>query len=262
MPAASAAGSLCLIAAQAPPGPGPQVPGHEQEHEDRDDHRVAEVGRVARRRSRAGGSAGCAPRCRCSRVKPPPPLGKFTVARTTVIAPASISVISARYRPRSRSAGSPMSGPDHHRDQPRLEQDERVGLAAGEQQPGGHPGADRQHRDLAEGDQADPADQQPEPERRRSSRSPPASACRCSSRLINSGSANRANSRSTAITPGAGQLRRSARCGACAFGWRRAAPAVVDCQPLASLAGARHDLRCRDSTSSAIAASTNGVMSR
>ena len=33
------------------------------------------------------------------------------VASTTVIAPASISVISARYRPLSRSAGSPTSVP-------------------------------------------------------------------------------------------------------------------------------------------------------
>ncbi len=44
-------------------------------------------------------------------VKPPPPLGKFTVARMTVIAPASISVISARYSPRIRSAGSPIAVP-------------------------------------------------------------------------------------------------------------------------------------------------------
>ena len=33
------------------------------------------------------------------------------MASTTVMLPASISVISARYRPRSRSAGSPMSTP-------------------------------------------------------------------------------------------------------------------------------------------------------
>ena len=36
-------------------------------------------------------------------VKPPPPFGKLTVASTTVMAPANMSVISARYRPRSRS---------------------------------------------------------------------------------------------------------------------------------------------------------------
>ena len=44
-------------------------------------------------------------------VKPPPPLGKLTVARITVIVPANISVISARYRPRSRIAGSPIAVP-------------------------------------------------------------------------------------------------------------------------------------------------------
>ena len=44
-------------------------------------------------------------------VKPWPPFGKFTVASTTVIAPANISVIRARYRPRSRSAGRPMIRP-------------------------------------------------------------------------------------------------------------------------------------------------------
>ena len=33
------------------------------------------------------------------------------MASTTVMAPASISVISARYSPRSRSAGSPISSP-------------------------------------------------------------------------------------------------------------------------------------------------------
>jgi hypothetical protein len=38
-------------------------------------------------------------------------LGKFVVASTTVMAPASISVISARYSPRSRSAGRPMIVP-------------------------------------------------------------------------------------------------------------------------------------------------------
>jgi hypothetical protein len=49
-----------------------------------------------------------------------------------------------------------------HRDQARLEQDQRVGLGGGEQQPGRHPGADREHRDLAQGNQADPADQHAE----------------------------------------------------------------------------------------------------
>jgi hypothetical protein len=44
-------------------------------------------------------------------VKPPPPFGKLTVASTTVMAPANMSVISARYRPRSRSAGSPIAKP-------------------------------------------------------------------------------------------------------------------------------------------------------
>src|SRR5579875_3164080 len=43
--------------------------------------------------------------------KPWPPLGKLTVASTTVIAPASISVISARYSPRIRRAGSPTTVP-------------------------------------------------------------------------------------------------------------------------------------------------------
>ena len=44
-------------------------------------------------------------------VKPLPPLGKLIVVSTTVIAPASISVINARYRPLRRSAGSPTSVP-------------------------------------------------------------------------------------------------------------------------------------------------------
>jgi hypothetical protein len=38
-------------------------------------------------------------------------LGKFVARRKTVIAPASISVISARYSPLSRSAGRPTSVP-------------------------------------------------------------------------------------------------------------------------------------------------------
>ena len=42
---------------------------------------------------------------------PGPPLGKFVVRSATVIAPASISVISARYSPLSRSAGRPTSVP-------------------------------------------------------------------------------------------------------------------------------------------------------
>ena len=58
-------------------------------------------------------------------VKPPPPFGKFTVARITVIVPANISVISARYRPRSRIAGSPIAAADQHRDQPRLDDHQR-----------------------------------------------------------------------------------------------------------------------------------------
>ena len=43
--------------------------------------------------------------------KPPPPFGKLSVAATTMTAPDSISVISAKYRPRNRSAGSVISEP-------------------------------------------------------------------------------------------------------------------------------------------------------
>ena len=43
--------------------------------------------------------------------KPLPPFGNCAVRRTTVIAPAAISVINARYRPSSRRAGRPMSVP-------------------------------------------------------------------------------------------------------------------------------------------------------
>ncbi len=44
-------------------------------------------------------------------VKPCPPFGKLIAASATVMAPASISVISARYRPLIRSAGSPTRVP-------------------------------------------------------------------------------------------------------------------------------------------------------
>jgi hypothetical protein len=42
---------------------------------------------------------------------PPPPLGNWAIRSSTVIAPAAISVIRARYRPDSRSAGRPTSAP-------------------------------------------------------------------------------------------------------------------------------------------------------
>ncbi len=45
---------------------------------------------------------------------PPPPFGKSCTDRTIVVAPANISVISARYRPERRSAGSPTSVPIAH----------------------------------------------------------------------------------------------------------------------------------------------------
>src|SRR6266496_3394468 len=40
--------------------------------------------------------------------KPPPPFGNCVTCNRTVIAPAAMSVISARYRPESLSAGSPI----------------------------------------------------------------------------------------------------------------------------------------------------------
>ena len=40
-------------------------------------------------------------------VKPPPPFGKSIAARTTTVAPANMSVISARNRPDRRRAGNP-----------------------------------------------------------------------------------------------------------------------------------------------------------
>ena len=43
--------------------------------------------------------------------KPGPPLGNWVVVSTTVIAPASMSVMSARNKPLRRSAGSPTSVP-------------------------------------------------------------------------------------------------------------------------------------------------------
>ena len=45
---------------------------------------------------------------------PLPPLGKSCTDSTIVVAPANISVISARYSPESRSAGRPTSTPITH----------------------------------------------------------------------------------------------------------------------------------------------------
>ena len=53
----------------------------------------------------------------------------------------------------------------HHRDQARAEQHERVRQRGREQDPRGDPRAEREHRRLAERDHADAPDQQPEAER-------------------------------------------------------------------------------------------------
>ena len=164
MPAASAAGSLCRIAAQARPGLVFVCARTSSEHQDRDDDRVAEVGRVA------GRDAG--------------PADRRDVDQAAVVAGEAVAAVREvqrgqhhgdRAREHERDQGQvqaaqPERGqPDEHarrhRDQARLEQDHRIGLGGGEQQAGGHPGADREHRDLAQGDQADPADQHAERER-------------------------------------------------------------------------------------------------
>ena len=46
--------------------------------------------------------------------KPLPPFGKSCTDRTMVVAPANMSVISARYSPERRSAGRPTSTPIAH----------------------------------------------------------------------------------------------------------------------------------------------------
>ena len=164
MPAASAAGSLCRIAAQARPGLVFDVGQDQHEHENRDDDRVAEVGRVAGRDAR--------------------PADRRDVDQAAVVTGEAVAAVREVHRGQHHGdrtgqhqrdqgqvqAAQPQRGqPDrrarHHGDQTRLEQDHRVGLGGGEQQPGGHPGADGQHRDLAQGDQADPADQHPEGQR-------------------------------------------------------------------------------------------------
>ena len=107
-PAASAAGSLSRIAAHARPG-FRHLPQREQEHDRRDNHRVAEVRSVARcdpwRRM-----LGPPPNCTTPR-KPPPPFGKWRMLTRSVIAPANMSVISARWSPEMRNAGNPTRSP-------------------------------------------------------------------------------------------------------------------------------------------------------
>ena len=128
-----------------PPGLAPDVPQRR-------------AGTSARRRRRSSGSrpvslcasdgrgsrgrgAARRPSCRRSRS---PPFGNCVVRSTTVIAPAAISVISARYRPDRRSAGSPMSVPssagDEAGDQDQHGERERGGVV----EPQRHPGADGQ----------------------------------------------------------------------------------------------------------------------
>ena len=137
---------------------------HQQEHQRGDHHRVAEIGGVARR------DAGTAD-------------GR-DVHRGAVVAEEARAAVGEvrrgqhdrdRARQHQRDQGQvqpaqsqgrePDQRPRGHRDQASLQQYQGKGLRRGEQEPGGHPGADREHRGLAERDQADPADQHPEPER-------------------------------------------------------------------------------------------------
>ena len=92
---------------------------------------------------------------------------------TSVIAPANISVISARWRPEMRSAGSPTSVPITARRQTGDQEHEREREGGRVQEPRRHPGADREQSDLAERDHPDAAVEEPERRARRSSRSRP-----------------------------------------------------------------------------------------
>ena len=90
-------------------------------------------------------------------LKPPPPFGKSITDSTIVVAPANISVISARYRPERRSAGSPTSVPIAHVIAAGDEQEQRERERRRVGEPRADPAADREQRDLAERDHPDAA---------------------------------------------------------------------------------------------------------
>ena len=79
--------------------------------------------------------------------------------------PASISVISARYRPRSRSAGSVISEPMIIVTRPASISTRMYGWPVANSSRAPTQAPIVQHGELAEGVQADPADEQPEAER-------------------------------------------------------------------------------------------------
>ena len=109
-PAASAAGSLCRIAAQARPGRDRTCQNTSANIKAATitvyrKYAASVVAISGRRTAGLPNDDSVWPR------NPGPPFGKFVVVRTTVIAPASINVISARYSPLRRSAGRPTSVP-------------------------------------------------------------------------------------------------------------------------------------------------------
>ena len=136
--------------------------------------------------------------------KPAPPLGKFVVVSATVIAPASISVMSARNRPLTRSAGSPTSVPSAAVTSPAESSTSGCGSdVANASRAATHAPSARIATWPSE-TRPDAADQQPQARARRPSRSPPPSSRRPS----------RCSAPPGRRTAGRARARRSPRAGA------------------------------------------------
>ena len=166
-PAASAAGSLSRIAAHARPGLRRDVQERERGTSTRRRRRRSGSTPCPPRRSRAAARPG-GPRGRASLVrpvKPPPPFGKLIASSTTFTAPAAMSVIRARYRPREPQRRQPDQHADRARDRAgeRGARPGRRGRCAKSRRVAVHTPIDEQ-RDLAERDQPDPSVQDPEAE--------------------------------------------------------------------------------------------------
>ena len=97
--------------------------------------------------------------------KPPPPFGNWVVCSTIVIAPAAISVMSARYRPDRRSAGRPIRTPMPPVTSPAMSTSTGNGSRRRVAEPQRDPGADAGEDELAQRHHPDPADEQAETER-------------------------------------------------------------------------------------------------